>query len=183
MTETSEQSLPQIFNRCVAEECGRFRLTSPFESGGYYVATNGRICVRMPKAAALVDLPPLGPGEKVPDIGQLEWTRDLYMAAACPFIVPEQQFDFCRKCAGGGNVQCEYGHVHECPRCGGAGTIPEHKHVRLERGLKLRYQDADMLKRFGCEVYLRTDLTARGPLRFDIPGTQIEGLIMPAAEE
>lgn len=175
-----ETRLPLIFYHFVGNKDSRYQLSEPFESNGYCYATNGRACVRMPAVGFSIPRPAY-PG-LIPNCEDLEWDPKLYLPEPFSFDVPEQQFDICGKCAGGGQVMCEYEHEHDCPRCGGSGQIPEHKYVLLCDGIKLRFEDAAALRKFRCQVYLRSDRQDKRPLRF-WDNLMIEGLIMPAPDE
>jgi len=98
--------------RFCADENLRYNLDHPWVRGGYKIATDGRICVRV-KTDEPDTVP--GEGERYPDIDALFKELDEKIAAwhpmptALPYNAPS--WDNCPVCGGSAQLGC-------CPQCG-----------------------------------------------------------------
>lgn len=103
----------------------RVEFVAPFSVGKYTYATNGCICVRVPR----ID------GYREPGIGLNVNNIDEMMVknqrmVPLPPIPPGPHYRRCHSCIGGGKqkcglchgsgeVECDMGHMHDCPECDG----------------------------------------------------------------
>jgi hypothetical protein len=108
------------------------RFMSPFESAGYWCATDAHIAVLIKKE----DMPLLGYPEKETKIGVLlNVERPInipisvkdFAAQLIPEMIDEMDYSNvkdCPECNGEGEIECpECGHEYDCPECKGDGTI------------------------------------------------------------
>lgn len=103
---------------------------------------------------------------------------------------------FCNTCSGQGDEECDLGHFHECPRCHGVGEIKEgdkcgkcdgvgkqvyHSEHRVAIGSDtfLSWQLATLLKSHSALLHVRSRKQNKYGIFFMIPGTEIEGVVMP----
>lgn len=97
----------------------RYSMSTPFNRGGYMVATNGVICVRRPAAPGTAD------SERAPDILSLDWKPG---GPAVDMPAGESVMGPCDNCCGTGKCVCpDCDNDHECGQCDGAGDIITHK--------------------------------------------------------
>lgn len=120
---------------CSKDE-GRSYLHTPFTRGGFTYATDGRVCVRVPRREGVVG------HEKAPDASKvfpspLPQTTPLRIAN-----LPEREMLPCGDCDDSGLAHSCPDCTHVCEKCGGSLEYEEHRTVRL-RG-----------KRFSA-IYLR----------------------------
>lgn len=116
---------------------GRYTLSVPWQHDGYTYATDGRVCVRVPRLLECPTLPPstFGP----PPAHNLGWSDPLGARIKLPAEPPPvkmvecygcrgkgtapQTID-CEACNGTGIVECEHcGGDMECDECDGDGGI------------------------------------------------------------
>lgn len=113
----------------------RYYLHEPFNGGQYTYATNGRIAIRVQKAgdyAAAASFPAGGDlatrlDEYISRSDRSEFMRldhvsdpELVNCMNCKGSGRNVQ---CGLCDGSGEVECDYGHFHDCPDCDGRGVI------------------------------------------------------------
>jgi hypothetical protein len=91
------------------------KLASPWHCDGWVYATNGRVLVRVRAVGVW------GNATGVPSAAQL--FDGSHGTAGAEYDVPEVQAETacCKRCCGGGWVECNLGHDHECPDCDGSG--------------------------------------------------------------
>jgi hypothetical protein len=136
-------SLPPIFASCVnMEVTHRLPIAEPFRQGDHVYATNGRIAVRIPLAAAPgAEIAPESDKPKMSAIfnDQGPWQDEplrlpKVKVQDCPRCKGSriQPAGTCPECDGGGEDEsaalCECPHCtgsHDCEMCGGKGSIPE----------------------------------------------------------
>jgi hypothetical protein len=107
-------------------------ITSPFSSGDFTYATDGRILLRVPRVAEVqrvddalakrcdnifTQWPSVGDWKPLPD----------------PFTVLDPPRD-CSKCDATGRHECTCGHEHPCGKCGGNGRIERELKSRVDFG-------------------------------------------------
>lgn len=171
--------LPPIFAACVAEESGRYAIDRPFIVGEFVYATNGAILVRGPKSLVTGELPPFPEGFRVPHVEDpglgwyAEFLPDPLPIASLPDPLPDCE---CKPCNGTGLAECDMGHEHDCPECGGVGSYKINRAVEFD-GATLNEKYLRPLLASNARVHARAD-GGRGPVRFFIDGG-IEGLLMP----
>ncbi len=107
---------------CSTDE-NRPSLALPFFCNGWIYATDGRVIVRVP-----CDDDRFGGGElssrtDTPDAAALfRWTKGP-AAVGLPSGLPSPSEVPCPDCEGCGGKECDMGHTHECPKCGGDGVV------------------------------------------------------------
>ena len=169
--------LHPIFMECTAQEnTARYFLEGPFEYEGFYVATNGRICVRMPKfdGGPIFDIP----GEKsAPNILALPWDRSLYLPKPHVITNPPSPPTYrdCEACDGKGRRTCNMGHVHDCNGCND-GKVYVDGRYHLVDDIYIRSSCAQVLFKYQAHVQFPRD--KKYTLYFSLPGTPIEGLLI-----
>lgn len=183
------EGLPAIFSQCVARDDPVYAITTPFLRDGYYVATDHRILVRIPCRDGGLRLPPAPATGLLPPIDLLPLDRQRYQTTRTPFSVPPRTPGrVCRACRGTGRNDQQ----RTCPACAGAGaTDPDDAGMEIAsvsdpaghgRGrpvvVKIRY--LRILQAAGADLFLSSSPWPwRWPLWFEVPGTEITGIVAP----
>ena len=174
--------LPPIFADCVHTEDGRYKMSAPFVSGEYVSATDGRICVRMPKAG--IDLSVIPPCEKAPPLDGLAWNKEYGLPLPVPEIEPEPELEDCETCNGTGQHWCgDCEAEHDCGQCDATGKKDVvYKPIDCGGPTPLGSGYVRKLFKHGAKLYPPVGGDQFRPWRFTI-GNNIEGLLMPMRKE
>lgn len=126
--------------RFCAQDATRGALCSPFSRGPYTYASNGHICVRVPRMADVPEYECAPPAEilfeSIPDSGEwCQWpehdkpgsihdrehARSIDPCYACRGVgcTPMD----CPDCGGEGDHECSCGDFHVCGKCNGLGAV------------------------------------------------------------
>ena len=161
--------LPPVFAACCGPNTARFDLSGPWVTYGFAYATDGRIIVRMPVDAALAaEITAARPkSARAPSNGPKVFAgRWVDTALPPPVYDPGHE---CRGCHGRERVACE--------RCLGSRIDPfatcHVGTVTLAADLVRTVRDA------GGVLYPARRHAHRKPVRWVVPGTAIEGVVMP----
>jgi len=167
---------------CVADDDVRCAsLGRPWSAFEWTYATNGWICVRVPR------IPYVNENTFAPDAEKLfKLARNEVGNIALDYIpVPKLAMPeplICDKCQGTGMFDCPTcNHENDCNDCDGKGTIPDISGVELGEGqLCGNFQIRLLALVQGWEIY------PRGPKNsalLSCPGTLERGLLMPRRKE
>ena len=164
--------LPPVFAACCGSNTARFDLSGPWMDGGFAYASDTRIIVRMPVAATLAaKINAARPkAARAPSNGPKvlagRWVSD---PIEPPAHDPAHE---CRGCHGRERVACE------C--CLGSRIDPfatcQVGTVTLAADLVRMIRDA------GGVLYPSRQHAHRKPVRWVVPGTAIEGVVMPMTD-
>jgi hypothetical protein len=194
--------LPGIFPCCVDPGCtadvSKVDLSTPWISGDYVYATDGRIMARVPLDAIGAEtaeaIRSVGGGPRPPG-GRL--FREHGVAAdPAPLVVPDVGpfVRDCTACAGsGGEItgpcdDCDGSGEHDCGSCGGTGVNgscvacggdgkPTYPSAALSDGQKIGGYYLAMIRHFGGTIYQTAGDDPGRPFRFK--AGLAEGLLMP----
>lgn len=202
MTETEKTvDLHPIFAACVGMFGGSYRTDRPFTRNGYHYATDGRLVVRCPRRDGEPELD----ARDTPNPSTLPWSADLYDPTPHdPPHGPDVEHECrecrgkgtraCDECEGDGVVVCEYGHYHTCPECNGdpkphacadcdgTGVRRDPVALLVADGMYIGSNYGRLLHEHGAKLYLPRAQSPHNPLRFVIPGTDIDGLLMQRSQ-
>lgn len=177
-TMTTDQ-LRKLFKPFCAKETGRYMINDPWVKDGYLIATNGRICVRIPVADA--DSPPVT--EPYPPMQDLPWKSEYEDPIEIPEI-PELAKEQCMACNGHGVHSCpDCDHRHECGNCKGTGEVAKEVQAKpIAIGNVCFYVDRLRLVKAIGATHLRLATGHRlSPALFNFLENG-EGLILPCEE-
>ena len=114
----------------------RIDLALPFKKGEYIYASNGKYCIRIKETpefttdvVSKVDISVLG-WEMIDKVKNWILLMPIVQDEAfknCRKCNGTGRAKICGKCSGEGEVECEYGFNHECPRCNGEGVCDNGK--------------------------------------------------------
>lgn len=129
-TFTREELMPF----CSAAE-HRPTIAQPWTRGGFTIATDGRILIRVPSIDGIADF------EGAPAYEKSVWQQFDYNATWIPMpSVPPMILETCFYCRGSGYQECDMGHKHSCPECDGVGEIEKWQKVKIgERTISAKY--------------------------------------------
>ncbi len=153
----------------------RYNITEPWVAGGYLVATDGRVCIRV--RCEGVPESPLVNGQKFPPTNELKWDEGWNDTPIVFGDIPEPPLVDCEKCFGG-DCTCDCGHEHACKTCGGTGAVHLHRSIDLG-AILLNARFLHNAAAIGCtSLRVKKDKPGTKPALLESPdGCQI--LIMP----
>ncbi len=162
-----DPELHPIFNDCGSKEDTRYARIEPFRSGEFIAATNGRMIVRVKSDIK---------AENGPSLSVLTW--DAARSEAITLTSPKTET--CKRCVGSGMVGEECEHCHEsptCKACRGCGDIIDPINCG---SFHLAGEYVQVLLKYGV-LFVEPDKDSpqNKAVRFTVPGTEIEGLLMP----
>lgn len=114
-------------------DTNRKNIQKPWSLNGFTYATDGKILVQIEGSHA-------DPNEGAPKLSldggfrfnhseMQDWIElpaviDPPKTSDCTTCKGTGSASECKECQGDGNVECDYGHDHECPKCDGIGSTP-----------------------------------------------------------
>lgn len=168
----------ELLRACCAKEASRYSVTEPWVAGGFRIASDGRVLVRLPTTAA-DSKPPKGVMyPPTDDVLKGVFVDD---GVACPDPGPERVAE-CERCRGLGIARCDLDHEHDCPDCGGRGQLVEGFPIEIgHTGVFIKDEHARLLCRFRAVMFVA---------RHQDPKTRVikwtvgeaEGRVMPTVE-
>jgi hypothetical protein len=169
-------TLHPIFKECCGTNA-RYALDKPFRRGDKVYATDGAIIVRCPaeglRIQEVVGVPP-------PEL--LDWTRARWASTALtlPKVKASVKIE-CENCKGRRTVYVGFAKQRKCPDCKGTGQVDwDEDPIKIPKTrYRLRRRYVHLLQRFGARVYAAATCTDLHPLYFEIPGTGVDGMVMP----
>lgn len=186
----------------------RFDLTCPAVFGEYVYATDGRVAVRMPcdpELAKEIDAAREGTRcPRIPDVFSGEWSDEPlamptdFTAATCERCQGKGVSDTttCKTCKGEGYYECfECGQDVRCDECRGKGEATykgrefkceycdgtgQNGMTKISCGpVHIAYRFLSIVRDAGAVLYPAKEMPAKNAVLWRVPGTDIEGLVMP----
>lgn len=147
-----------LLRSCCGTEASRYQNDRPFLFGDYVCATDGRVCVRVPRGMVASE----SYGATNINLTVLDWDSDRPERFALPGLPPAKILE-CENCQGSGGCVCRCSHEHDCTQCDGRGHFELSSYVAFPRDDgTTTYLDARYARRFAlCEWKLGASNVAR----------------------